>query len=394
MKTSNKMCLRWIFASLLLCLGLIVGTRSLWIASAETGSSDYFQKEATYTSTTFSDVRPDDWFYENVKTVYEYGLMVGNSATTFNPSGKVSIAETITIAARLHSLFYTGNKYFETSDPWYQTYVNYAMSNGIISGEYQNYDRAATRAEYAVILSAAFPDYALEKINQIPDNSIPDVLTSATYGKAVYKLYRAGILIGNDEQGTFAPDSNIQRSEVAAIISRMAEEDRRIHKNINILPGNEPSSENSLPADAGVPAEIEPAIYGPSFVLGTRNAKAGAKDIPVTVALKNNPGIASVGLTVSYDAALTLKKIVYNDQVEGDHMLPPAMNNPVKLIWVSPFADVTGDWVLATLYFDIGEDAAPGYHQIAAVFDEDDIFNVAMDNVSFAVINGSINVTE
>lgn len=393
MKASKKMGLRWIPISLALCLSLIAGTRSLWIASAEAGDSDYFQKVTSYTDE-FSDVQTDDWFYDNVKTVYEYGLMVGNSATTFNPRGNVSIAETITVAARLHSLFYTGNKFSEISEPWYQSYVNYAISNGIISGEYPDYNRAATRAEYAMILSAAFPDYALEKINQVPDNSIPDVAIDASYGKAVYKLYRAGILMGNDEKGTFAPDSNVQRSEVAAILSRMAEAGKRIHKNIDILPGNESPTENSLSSGTMEPTVVEPAVHGPTIFLGTAAAKAGTKDIPVTVALKNNPGIASVGLTVSYDTALTLKKIVYNDQIDGDHVLPPAMNNPVKLIWVSPFADVTGDWVLATLYFDINEDAAFGYHQIAAVYDEDDLFNVAMDNVSFAVINGSINVTE
>ena len=49
---------------------------------------------------------------------------------------------------------------------------------------------------------------------------------------AVYKLYEAGILIGNDEAGTFAPWSEITRAEVAAIISRMANPDLRMVKNL------------------------------------------------------------------------------------------------------------------------------------------------------------------
>ncbi len=393
MEASKKMRLRWSLVSLVLSLGLIVGAQNLWTASAETGSLGYFQKKTAYTAE-FSDVQADDWFHNDVKTVYEYGLMVGNSTTTFNPNGNVSIAETITIAARLHSLFYSGNERFETTTPWYQVYADYAMSNGIISGAYQNYDRAATRAEFAVILSAAFPDYALEKINQIPDNAIPDVKIDTPYGEAVYKLYRAGILVGNDQKGTFAPDTNIQRSHVATIVSRMVEPDTRVTKSSDKQPENGSSSGNSSSSGTGTPAKVEPAIYGPSFVLGSGDAKKGDKNVPVTVFIKNNPGIASVGLTVSYDEALTLKNIVYNDQIGGTYMLPPAMNNPAKLVWISPFADVTEDCVLATLYFDVDENAAPGHHQIAAVYDEDDVFDSEMDNVSFAVVNGAINVTK
>ena len=37
----------------------------------------------------------------------------------------------------------------------------------------------------------------------------------------IYEFYRAGILTGMDPSGTFAPNSNIKRSEVAAILIRM-----------------------------------------------------------------------------------------------------------------------------------------------------------------------------
>lgn len=45
-------------------------------------------------------------------------------------------------------------------------------------------------------------------------------------------VYRAGILTGNDGFGTFTPDSNILRSEVAAIVTRMTE--RSARKTISI----------------------------------------------------------------------------------------------------------------------------------------------------------------
>ena len=53
--------------------------------------------------------------------------------------------------------------------------------------------------------------------------AIPDVpFISGNYvSTRIYAFYRAGILTGSNEQGIFEPDSNIKRSEVAAILTRM-----------------------------------------------------------------------------------------------------------------------------------------------------------------------------
>ena len=113
----------------------------------------------------------------------------------------------------------------------------------------------------------------------------------------------------------------------------------------------------------------------------------------MTVSLKNNPGIASVGLLVSYDSAITLRDIDYNEAMGGQTMLPPIANNPFKIIWIS-LNEVKEDCALATLYFDVSEDAAPGHYQIAAVYDENDVYDMDMNNVAFKVINGAIYVSE
>lgn len=374
----------------LLCIVLIAETGSHLTASPKTGGLDHFQKKNQYTSAMFSDVRESDWFYDNVKVVYEYGLMIGDSPTKFRPNGNVTIAETITLAARLHSIYQTGKNDFETSTPWYQVYIDYAKSNGIVRTAYQDYNRAATRAEYAVILAAAFPEQALKQINQIPDNTIPDVKISDTYGEAVYRLYRAGVLTGSDGKGTFHPNSNIRRSEVAAIISRMADADQRVVKNDD---ADNSAEEQPSSGATQKPVEEELPIYSPSFVLETVEAHKGDKNVAVTVSLKNNPGIASVGLLVSYDRAITLRDIDYNEAMGGQTMLPPIANNPFKIIWIS-LNEIKEDCALATLYFDVNEDAAPGHYQIAAVYDENDVYDMDMNNVAFKVINGAIYVTE
>ena len=163
--------------------------------------------------------------------------MKGNSKTTFNPYGKVTIAEAITMAARIHSIYTTGSENFVQSSEskWYQCYLDYAYENGIIDYAYYNSDVTypATRAEYAEIFANALPEEALAEINDIAENAIPDVLSGSTYAPYVYKLYRAGIFSGGDARGTFSPSTYITRAESAAVVSRMADSDSRISFSLN-----------------------------------------------------------------------------------------------------------------------------------------------------------------
>lgn len=190
---------------------------------------DNFKVVNPYQQDQFPDVSIDDWFFENVVTAYAMGLMKGNANGTFNPNGSVTIAEAVAIAARLHSIYTTGTENFVQGTPWYQVYADYAYQKGIFSGAYtlNNANEPATRWEFAMILASALPEEAYEAINTVADEAIPDVSLADTYGPDVYKLYRAGITIGSDSNGTFNPESSIRRSEVAAIVTRMAQPDLR-----------------------------------------------------------------------------------------------------------------------------------------------------------------------
>lgn len=188
------------------------------------GSLNNFEEVNEYTVGQFSDISSSSWYAESVAVAYRKGLVKGASATQFNPNGNMTVAEAVTLAARLRSIYETGKAEFEQSSPWYQTYVDYATENGIIAeGDYIDYTKAATRSQFAYIMAKALPGEALPTINNIPFGQIPDVSLSETYSGAVYKLYKAGILTGNDSYGTFTPDSTITRSAVATIVTRMAD---------------------------------------------------------------------------------------------------------------------------------------------------------------------------
>ena len=93
----------------------------------------HFEKHTIYFQDQFTDVPPEQWFTKSVASAFELGLMKGNSATTFNPYGDVTIAEAITMAARIHSIYMTGSGNFVQSGKWYQVYLDYAYQNGVIS---------------------------------------------------------------------------------------------------------------------------------------------------------------------------------------------------------------------------------------------------------------------
>ena len=176
----------------------------------------------------FSDVPSDAWFYQGVRNVYERGIMQGRSAETFDPNGTITIAETIKLAATLHRIFHTGFGEFSSGSPWYRPYLEYAHRNGLRIGAFRNFNMPITRADFAVIMESSLPDEAFTPISRIADGAIPDVYEHFSYGRAVYTLYRAGVLTGFDSDGTFFPNRTLTRAEASIVVSRMIDADTRV----------------------------------------------------------------------------------------------------------------------------------------------------------------------
>ena len=58
------------------------------------GVNAAFEKVNTY-SGNFSDVADTAWYAENVKIAYELGFMNGKGENTFDPDGRVTVAEAL-----------------------------------------------------------------------------------------------------------------------------------------------------------------------------------------------------------------------------------------------------------------------------------------------------------
>ena len=197
-----------------------------------------FSKEKTYEEIQFADVQTSEWYFENIKSVYEYGIMAGNGDNTFNPSGNITIAETITLLSKIHSTYmFLSPNYEETNkdDPWYTVYVQYAKNKKLIEKKYADYNIACTRSEFAKIMAKAIDPIDFEQVNYVEEGAIPDIDKKDECYDAAYMLYRAGVLVGSDSEGTFYPDSNITRAEAATIVTRII--DKSLRRSV-ILTGN------------------------------------------------------------------------------------------------------------------------------------------------------------
>jgi len=175
----------------------------------------------------FSDVKGTDWFIDDVIYAVSLGLIDGKTPTTFAPGDNLTYAEAVKLAACMHELYTTDKITLANGTPWYQSYVDYAKKNGIIDGDF-DWNAPATRAGYMAIFAKALPADGLKAINDIADGAIPDVAMTDANAAAIYKLYKAGIVQGVDDDHNCNPDSNIKRSEVAAILTRMMDDDMRV----------------------------------------------------------------------------------------------------------------------------------------------------------------------
>lgn len=128
----------------------------------------------------FTDVKPSDWFYDSVKYVYENKLFAGVSATRFAPQNPMTRAMLVTVLYR----------------------------------------------------AAGSPDMADENWGY----PFADVNAESFYGKAVYWARKNGIVNGYSDE-IFAPNQEISREQIAAILERYAKLQGKItEKNGDLSP--------------------------------------------------------------------------------------------------------------------------------------------------------------
>ena len=85
---------------------------------------------------TFEDVKTDYWFYKEVETLYNIGIVDGTEEHKFSPDEPVTRAEFAVMAARFADLDYTGGNIFDDvpNGHWAYSYINAAANAGWVEG--------------------------------------------------------------------------------------------------------------------------------------------------------------------------------------------------------------------------------------------------------------------
>ena len=177
----------------------------------------------------FKDVKSSDWFYNDVKYVYEKGMMAGTAADVFAPNATTTRAMIVTILYRLEgSPAVTGTSAFVDvpAGQWYTDAVNWAAANQIVKGTSATTfapNDSITREQMAAILYryAQYKGYDVTKkadLSGYSDNS-----QISAYAKDALAWANAAKLINGVTNTTLAPQGNATRAQVSAILHRFCD---------------------------------------------------------------------------------------------------------------------------------------------------------------------------
>lgn len=185
--------------------------------------------ETPVSSLPFGDVKSADWFYNDVKYVYEKGMMAGTAADVFAPNATTTRAMIVTILYRLEgSPAVTGTSAFVDvpAGQWYTDAVNWAAANQIVKGTSATTfapNDSITREQMAAILYryAQYKGYDVTKkadLSGYSDNS-----QVSAYAKDALAWANAAKLINGVTNTTLAPQGNATRAQVSAILHRFCD---------------------------------------------------------------------------------------------------------------------------------------------------------------------------
>ena len=168
----------------------------------------------------FSDVKPGDWFYDNVMDAAENGYVSGMGDGTFQPKKATTRAQFASMIA--NALGYESDPDAASMFPdvaedyWGKSAINFCVKNDILKG----YDdgtfqpeKPITRQEAASILRNAF------KLTESSSETFPDDSAISNWAKeSVYIVKASGLMKGDAGTGNFRPTDTIIRAEAASIL--------------------------------------------------------------------------------------------------------------------------------------------------------------------------------
>ena len=202
----------------------------------------------------FNDVAPGFWAYDDIMETYNDGVMTGTASGVFSPSGKLNMAQFVTVLTRA---FYNNDVVNSTREgAWPNQNYDAAEKHNLFAGLTRwGGDIEVTREVMAQMMYNVMVDKSVVLPNdteiQATINKIPDIAAvDGNYRTAVAVCYYWELLAGVDAQGTFAPKGVLNRAQTAVIYTRLK-------KAVNVLGAGIPENPGTATPDTTAPGTAD-----------------------------------------------------------------------------------------------------------------------------------------
>lgn len=156
----------------------------------------------------FPDVKPGDWFYEDVMKLYESGVISGFPDGSFRPSATVTTGQ----ALKMILLSAGHPEPAPVESHWARGYLDYAIEQGFLVRfkDITDLDIPINRSLTAKLASQALGLFRADQTVKFSDTNDDYVCALSEIG-----------VIGGYPDGTYRPNNSLTRAELSAICSRI-----------------------------------------------------------------------------------------------------------------------------------------------------------------------------
>ena len=192
---------------------------------------DVFKEKLASDDRVFTDVADKHWASTAIKYLKEQAWITGKTEKLYKPEDSLTRGEISAIVCRILNVELNKNEnvvnsYADTKGHWAECYIEAITDLGVVEGYGNNIfkpDKAISRAEVAKIISKLGEIYDKSTSELLNKEEIVDFLDVSNKSWAylyIKELAEKGIIKGYTD-GTYKPNKNVTRAEIAEIIYNM-----------------------------------------------------------------------------------------------------------------------------------------------------------------------------
>ena len=174
----------------------------------------------------FKDVAKDSWYYPNVYYVWDKGIMDGMEKDLFAPDGTTTRAQFAMVIYRMAGKPDASNlrcPFTDLTANWYKDAVIWCYNNGVVNGtSATTFDpESSITREQMVAMLYRYSGDTVKNTDAV--KAFSDATNISEYAVPAVAWAVQNSIVNGMGDGTFAPQGNSTRAQLAAVLSRYME---------------------------------------------------------------------------------------------------------------------------------------------------------------------------